>query len=77
MYTVNIPPIHMCISAELSAMRLNTLLGVMTAKALGLQEWQEESKKRQTDRWTNRERDRHMDGQADGQADGQTDRQTD
>ena len=33
-----IPPIHMCISAELSAMRLNTLLGVITANALGLEE---------------------------------------
>ena len=37
-----LPTIHMCISAELSAMRLNTLLGVMTAKALGLKEGREQ-----------------------------------
>ena len=34
---MHVPPIHMCISAELSEMRLNTLLGVMTANAFGLQ----------------------------------------
>ena len=32
-----LPPIHMCISAEPSAMRLKTLLGVITANALGLE----------------------------------------
>ena len=32
----NKPPIHMCISPELSATRLNTRAAVITAKALGL-----------------------------------------
>ena len=61
-----ISPIHMCISAELSAMRLNTLLGVMTAKALGLQEWQEGSKiNKQTKKQTDRQTDRQMERQTD------------
>ena len=63
----------MCISAELSAMRLNTLLGVMTAKALGLQEWQEESK---INKQTDRQMDRRMDGWTDRHTYRQTDRQT-
>lgn len=44
------PPIHMCISAELSATRLNTRVAVITAKVFGLmrkegggreEEWEE------------------------------------
>ena len=39
LYYDTLPPIHMCISAELSAIRLNTLLGVITANAFGLQRY--------------------------------------